>query len=78
MVVAKPEIKTLAVAARNSVIERLKLDDKSDVLSFRLASDIIAQFREVAHFARTIARTTQNLQPGIEENEQREGPTQEV
>ena len=78
VVAAKPEIEALGVLARNGVIERLKLDDKSDVLSFRLASDIIAQFREVAHFARTIARTTQNLQPGIEENEQREGPTQEV
>jgi len=71
VVAAKPEIEALAVAARNSVIERLKLDDEYGVLSFRLASDISAQFREVAHFARTIARTTHHLQPLLEPSEPR-------
>jgi len=78
VVAAKPELEVLAVAARNSVIERLRLDDKSGVLSFRLVSDIIAQFREVAHFSRTIARTTQNLQPMVEPSEQRERHAQEI
>lgn len=77
VVAAKPEIEALAVAARNSVIERLKLDDKSGVLSFRLASDIISQFREVGHFARTIARITQHLQPMVELNEQRQDQEQD-
>ncbi|MGE3993433.1 Na/Pi cotransporter family protein [Pseudorhodoplanes sp.] len=76
VVAAKSEIEALAVAARNSILERLKLDDKSDVLSFRLASDIIAQFREVAHFTRMIARTTQNLQPMVEPNEQDQNQNQ--
>lgn len=76
VVAAKPEIEALAVAARNSVIERLKLNDKSGVLSFRLVSDIISQSREIAHFARTIARTTQYLQPMAEPNERRQDQNQ--
>jgi len=78
VVAAKPEMEALAVAARNSVIEKLRLNDKSGVLSFRLASDMIAQFREVAHFSRTIARTTQNLQPMVEPNKERESHTQVI
>jgi len=50
VVAAKPEIEALAASARNCVLERLKLDDKTDVLSFRLSSDMIAQFREAAQF----------------------------
>ena len=78
VVAAKPEVEALAASARNSPLERLKLDDKSDVLSCRLASDIIMQFREVAHFARTISRTTQDLQPMVEPNEQKESQPQEI
>jgi phosphate:Na+ symporter len=72
VVAAKSEIDVLAVAARNSVLEKLRLDDKSGVLSFRLASDLIAQFRQIAHFARAVARTTQDLQPRVERNEQQQ------
>lgn len=66
VVAAKSEIDTLAIAVRNGILERLQLDEKSEVLSWRIASDIIGQFREVAHFARSIARSTQNIQPMVE------------
>jgi phosphate:Na+ symporter len=61
VVAAKAEIDTLAAAARRSVLEKLKLDDKADVLNFRLATDLIEHFKQIAHFSRTIARTTQDL-----------------
>jgi phosphate:Na+ symporter len=71
VVAAKTEIDALATTTRTGILEKLRLDEKSDVLSLRLASDIIGQFREVAHFSRSIARSTQNIQPMVEPNEQR-------
>lgn len=58
VIAAKAEIDALAASARHSVLGKLRLDQKADVANFRLASDIIEQFRQVAHFARAIARTT--------------------
>lgn len=72
VVAAKSEIDALATTVRSGILEKLRLDEKSEVLSLRLASDIIGQFREVAHFSRSIARSTQNIQPVVEPNEQRQ------
>ncbi|MBO9649292.1 MAG: Na/Pi cotransporter family protein [Variovorax sp.] len=54
---AKAEIDTLAAAARRSVLEKLKLDEKTDVLDFRRATDLIEAIRQIARFTRRIAKT---------------------
>jgi phosphate:Na+ symporter len=55
----KAEMERLAVAARNSVLERLKLADVQDVLRFRLANDLIEQFRRVGRLSLRIAENAQ-------------------
>jgi phosphate:Na+ symporter len=72
VIAAKSEIEALAIAVRNGILEKLHLDEKSEMLSWRIASDIIGQFREVAHFSRSIARSTQNIQPMVESDEQKQ------
>ncbi|WP_343056431.1 Na/Pi cotransporter family protein [Paraburkholderia ultramafica] len=54
---AKAEIEKMAAAARQAVLAKLQLADKADVLSFRLAMDLIEQCRQIAQFARAIAKT---------------------
>ncbi len=58
---AKAEIEALAAAARQSVLDKLQLADKADVLGFRLATDMIERFTQIARFSRTIAKTTKDL-----------------
>jgi phosphate:Na+ symporter len=41
------------------VLAKLQLADKADVLSFRLAMDLIEQCRLIAQFAREIAKTAE-------------------
>ncbi|SCK60244.1 phosphate:Na+ symporter [Variovorax sp. HW608] len=53
----KAEIDTLAAAARKSVLDKLRLDEKSDVLDFRRATDLIEAIRQIARFSRRIAKT---------------------
>jgi phosphate:Na+ symporter len=69
VIAAKAEIDALATAARNGILEKLQLDDEADVLSWRLTNEIIGQFREVAHFSRSVARSTQNIQPMVDLDE---------
>lgn len=57
----RKEIETLAAAARQSVLARLRLDNQRDVLSFRLASDMIDLFEGLAHYAGVIAQSTRDL-----------------
>ena len=57
VVATKAEIEALAAAARQSVLDKLQLANKADVLGFRLATDMIEQFTQIARFSRTIART---------------------
>ena len=54
---AKAEIDTLAAAARRSVLDKLRLDERADVLDFRRATDLIEAFRQIARFSRRIAKT---------------------
>ena len=61
VIAAKAEIENLAAAARQVVLGKLQLADKSDVLSFRLAMDVIEQGRQIAQFARAIAKTTRDF-----------------
>ena len=56
----KAEMDRLATAARNSVLDRIKLADVQDVLRFRLANDLIAQFRRIG---RLCLRIAENAQP---------------
>ena len=51
----KTAIEAMAAAARQSVLDRLQLTDKSDALRFRLANDMIEQFKQIARFSRRIA-----------------------
>jgi len=60
VVAAKGVIEELAAAVRKSVLGKLQLADKKDLLSFRLATDMIEQFRQIAHFARRIAEITKD------------------
>lgn len=53
----KAEIDTLAVAARQSVLDRLRLSEKVEVLDFRRATDLIEAIRQIARFSRRIAKT---------------------
>ncbi|GFO82001.1 Na/Pi cotransporter family protein [Methyloceanibacter sp.] len=58
---AKAEIDALAAAARQSIFNKLQLDEKADAVNFRLASDMIEQFKQVARFSRAIAQTAQGI-----------------
>jgi phosphate:Na+ symporter len=58
VVEAKRAIEDLAAAARKSFAERLQVADKKDLQSFRLATDMIEDFKQIAHLARRIAETT--------------------
>jgi phosphate:Na+ symporter len=53
---AKGRIQELAESARKSVLAKLQLSEKRDVVSFSLATDMIEQFKQIAHLARQIAR----------------------
>jgi phosphate:Na+ symporter len=53
----KAEIDTLAAAARKGVLDKLRLDEKADVLDFRRAIDLIEAIRQIARFSRRIAKT---------------------
>jgi len=61
VVAAKAEIDALAAAARQSIFSKLQLDEKADAVNFRLASDMIEQFKQVARFSRAIAQTAQGI-----------------
>jgi phosphate:Na+ symporter len=56
---ARAEIEQMAAAARQVVLAKLQLADKADVLTFRLAMDLIEHGRQIAQFARAIARSAQ-------------------
>jgi phosphate:Na+ symporter len=53
---AKSRIQELAESASKSVLAKLQLSEKKDVVRFSLATDMIEQFKQIAHFARQIAR----------------------
>ena len=57
----KAEMKSLAIAARKSVLDRLKLADLQDVLRFRLADDLIEQARQIGRLSLRITRNAQRL-----------------
>jgi phosphate:Na+ symporter len=57
-VAAKKGIEESAAAARDRFFERLNLADKKEMLSFRIATAMIEQFKQVANFARRIAEIT--------------------
>lgn len=52
---AREELERLAAAARKSVLERLRLADETAVLSFRLANDLIEQFKQIGRLSARIA-----------------------
>ncbi|NML30391.1 Na/Pi cotransporter family protein [Paraburkholderia antibiotica] len=53
---AKAGIEKLAATARQVVLAKLQLADKTDVVTFRLAMDVIEQGRQITQFARAIAK----------------------
>src|SRR5215469_14219666 len=52
----KAEMDRLVVAARKSVLERVKLADVQDVVRFRLGNDLIEQLRRIGRLSLRIAR----------------------
>ena len=54
-------MKSLASAARKSVLDRVKLADLQDVLRFRLADDVIEQARQIGRLSLRITRNAQRL-----------------
>jgi phosphate:Na+ symporter len=56
VIAAKREIEDLAAATRKSLMEKLQLADKKDVQTFRIATDMIEQCKQIAYFARRIVR----------------------
>jgi hypothetical protein len=58
----KAEMDSRTIAARKSVLDRVKLTQVQDVLRFRLANDLIEQLRQIGR-----------LNPRIAENAQRAG-----
>lgn len=60
---AKAEIEALAEAARHTVMSKLQLTSGADISHFRLASDLIEQFKEIARLSRAIARSTRDFAP---------------
>ncbi len=60
---AKKSIQALAESARQGVFAKLQLSERKDVVSFSLATDMIGQFNQIAHFARQIARIVEEWTP---------------
>jgi phosphate:Na+ symporter len=58
VIAAKSAIQERAAAARQSLLANLQLSEKKDVLSFRLANDMIEHFKQIAYFARQIAEVS--------------------
>jgi phosphate:Na+ symporter len=59
---AKAGIDKLAATARQVVLAKLQLADKADVVTFRLAMDLIEQGRQIAQFSRAIAKNVAAIQ----------------
>jgi len=60
VIAAKKVIEELAAATRKSFFEKLQLADKKDAQSFRLASNMVEQVKQIAVFARRIAEITRD------------------
>ena len=60
----KAEMERRTVAARKSVLERVKLADVQDVLRFRLANDLIEQLRQIGRLSLRIAENAQAILTG--------------
>ncbi|MFC4526785.1 Na/Pi cotransporter family protein [Dyella halodurans] len=58
---AKADIEALAATARQGLLNRLQLADKADVQNFRLATDLIEQFRQIAQLSRAIAKRSEDF-----------------
>jgi phosphate:Na+ symporter len=55
---AKGRIQNLADSVRTSLLSKLQLSEKKDATTFSLATDMIEQFKQIAHFARQTATVT--------------------
>ena len=55
----KAEMESLAMAARKSVLDTVKLADLQHVLRFRLANDLIEQFRWIGRLGVRVAENSQ-------------------
>jgi phosphate:Na+ symporter len=60
VIASKRTIEDLAAAARKSFSAKLQLADKKDVQSFRLASGMLEQLKQIAQLARRIAELTKD------------------
>ncbi|WP_233871728.1 Na/Pi cotransporter family protein [Paraburkholderia adhaesiva] len=53
---SKPEIKALVAQTRESILGNVQLAQKSDVLDYQLAVDLIEQYRQIARLSRAIGK----------------------
>lgn len=60
VVATKGTIDTLATMIRKNILDKVVLSDKKDMLSFRVAVDMIEYSKQVAYFSRQIAGTTKD------------------
>jgi phosphate:Na+ symporter len=58
---AKPAIKALVTTAQNDVLGNLQLADKTQVLGYQPAVDLIQQYRQIAQHSRVIARVMEDV-----------------
>ncbi|MGA7314536.1 MAG: Na/Pi cotransporter family protein [Silvibacterium sp.] len=60
VVAAKGTIDTLAIMVRKNILDKVVLSDKKDMMSYRVATDMIEYSKQVAYFSRQIAETTKD------------------
>jgi phosphate:Na+ symporter len=60
VVAAKGTIDTLAIMVRKNILDKVVLSDKKDMMSYRVATDMIEYSKQVAYFSQQIAETTKD------------------
>ena len=61
VIVTKMEMDDLTIAARKSLLDRVKLADVQDVLRFRLANDLIEQLRQIGRLSLRITENARHV-----------------
>jgi phosphate:Na+ symporter len=57
----KADTESLAGIARQSIVEKVRLTDKADVMRFRLANELIEQYKQIGHIGRRIAENVVDI-----------------
>lgn len=60
----KPQIKALVAETRQSILGNVQLAQKSDVLDYQLAVDLIEQYRQISRLSRSIRKLVRQMRKG--------------